>query len=178
MSTPANAMNLSSSAGIVNWDGVATMATTALTQYNTLVGASSNTIASISPGILGQVLTSNGAAANPSYQTLPFVPATWNDRAISFAAAANTAYFVTAVAIATLPAVPAQGNTIVFTVDGVGSLLTITANAGQTIRLGKIVTAVAGTAVNNFQGDSITLVYRSADSSWIASEAIGTWTLT
>lgn len=40
-----------------------------LTQYNTLVGNSNNLINNISPGLLKQVLTSNGFSANPSFQT-------------------------------------------------------------------------------------------------------------
>lgn len=39
-----------------------------ITQYNTLVGGASSAIASVSPGTAGQVLASNGASSNPSYQ--------------------------------------------------------------------------------------------------------------
>jgi len=41
----------------------------AITQFDTLVGGASNAIVSIAPGTTGQVLTSNGAGANPSYQS-------------------------------------------------------------------------------------------------------------
>lgn len=41
-----------------------------ITQYNTLVGDSLNRIANVSPGNAGQALVSNGASANPSYQTI------------------------------------------------------------------------------------------------------------
>lgn len=39
-----------------------------ITQFNTLVGAANNNIANVSPGTAGQVLTSNGASAAPTYQ--------------------------------------------------------------------------------------------------------------
>src|SRR5208337_1143213 len=101
----------------------------------------------------------------------------WIDEAVSFNALVNTGYFVTAIATATLPAAPAQGDTIVFSVD-TASILTITANAGQVIRIGAAVSAAAGTAANNARGDSVTLVYRASDTTWIASAVIGTWTVT
>lgn len=39
-----------------------------VTQYGTLVADASNQVVSVSPGTAGQVLTSNGASADPSYQ--------------------------------------------------------------------------------------------------------------
>jgi hypothetical protein len=176
--TPANSMNLSSASGIVNWDGTATMATTALTQYNTLVGASANTIANIAPGTSNYVLTSNGASANPAYKVLPFTHMPWTDEASLFTAASNNGYFVTATFPATLPPSPAQGDTIAFIVDNSSAVVTVTANTGQFIRVGRAISASAGTAANNFIGDSLTLVYRASDTTWIASDVLGTWTVT
>lgn len=180
MSTPANSFNQNSTvAGLQNWDGVSTPSSTPLTQYWVVSGASASTVNNITPTAnSGYVLTSNGLAAQPTFQAVPFTKMPWTDKAISFAAVSQNGYFVTATATATLPAVPAQGDTIAFEVDGVGSLLTITGNTGQIIRLGKVVTASAGTAVNNFQGDAIVLVYRAADTSWQAIQSIGTWSLT
>jgi len=43
--------------------------------------------------------------------------------------------------------------------------------------LGATASAAAGTAANTARGDSITLVYRLSDTSWIASTSIGNWTL-
>jgi len=62
-----NALNLNSS-GLVNFNGSTTFTAVTTAQYNTLVGAPGNGITNISPGTSGQVLTSNGASANPSYQ--------------------------------------------------------------------------------------------------------------
>jgi hypothetical protein len=102
---------------------------------------------------------------------------TWTDENTNFNAAANGNYFITGAAIATLPASPSQGNTVAFAVD-TASTLTITANTGQVIRIGSAVSAAAGTAVNNARGDSVTLVYRSSDTAWIATSVIGTFTVT
>ena len=66
--TPCNALNITQP-GIVAFDGTATFTGSPLTQYNTLVGSLANAIVNIAPGTLGQVLTSNGIAANPSYQS-------------------------------------------------------------------------------------------------------------
>lgn len=103
----------------------------------------------------------------------------WIDKAASFAALAGTGYFVTANATATLPAIPSQGNTISFAIDSGSAILTIQANTGQFIKVGKDTSASAGICVSNFDGDSITLVYRAASSTWIAVDAPeGTWTVT
>lgn len=177
--TPANSFNQNATvAGIQNWDGVATPGTTALVQYSVLSGATTSTVNNIAPSTATFVLTSNGASAQPTFQVLPFTPFTWTDEGTNFNALANNAYFVTATATATLPASPSQGNTIEFEVDSAAGILTITANTGQIIRIGKVVSAAAGKAVSNFQGDSLTLVYRSSDTSWQATSAIGTWTVT
>lgn len=69
MGTPANSLDITQ-AGLVKFDGVSNFSGVTVTQFNTLVGASSNGISSISPGTSLQVLTSNGAGSNPSYQTI------------------------------------------------------------------------------------------------------------
>lgn len=103
---------------------------------------------------------------------------TWTDEAISFNASANNGYFVAAVATATLPALPNQGDTIAFIVDTT-STLTIQANTGQFIRVGTAISASAGTCANNARGDAITLVYRLAATTWFTEVAPqGTWTVT
>lgn len=105
---------------------------------------------------------------------------TWTDKNTSFSAAVGNGYFVTATATATLPASPAQGNTIAFAVDSVSGILTIKANTGQIIQVGLAISAAAGTCVSNANGDSITLVYRAADTKWISAFGgpEGTWTIT
>jgi hypothetical protein len=131
-------------------------------------------------GTSGQVLTDKTAPDMSNFQTIPstFVQMPWTNEAASFAAAAGNGYFVTATATATLPASPAQGNIIAFEVDSASGILTIQANTGQTIQIGKAVSASAGVAVSNFNGDSLTLVYRASDTSWRAIQTIGTWSVT
>lgn len=102
---------------------------------------------------------------------------TYTDEAMSFAAASNNGYFVTGAATATMPAAPSQGDRIEFIVD-TASTLTVTANAGQTLRIGSSLSAVAGTAANNARGDAVTFIYRAADTEWLALSVIGTWTVT
>jgi|GEM_PF-1881900 len=102
---------------------------------------------------------------------------TWNDASGGFTAVAENGYFITATSTATLPATPTQGDTVSFVVD-TNNILTITANTGQQIRLGAAISATAGTCANNAQGDSIELVYRAADTTWIATSSIGIWTVT
>lgn len=103
---------------------------------------------------------------------------TWTDNATSFAAVAGNGYFITAGSVvATMPASPSQGDTIAFTVDTTSSF-EVLANTGQVIRIGSAVSASAGNAQSNARGDSLTLVYRSTGTAWIAKDVIGTWTVT
>lgn len=124
----------------------------------------------------GSGITTSGAG-NTVTITNTSTGITWLDESTSFAAAVSTGYFVIGNATATLPAAPVQGNMIPFVVDGAFTL-TITANTGQKIKLGAALSASAGTAVNNATGDSVTLVFRASDSTWIATSIIGTWTVT
>ena len=105
-------------------------------------------------------------------------PTAWNDENSSFPVLANTGYFVTATATATLPAAPSQGDTVYFIVDTT-SVLTVTANSGQVIRIGSVVSATAGTATSNARGDAVILTYRTTGAAWIARSAPqGIWTVT
>lgn len=176
---PANALNQNSTVpGLYNWDGTATTSSTALLQYYTMVGSSANTVQNVAPGTAGWVLTSGGASAYPTYQAPVFTQVPWTDKAISFAAVSRNGYFVTANATATLPALPAQGDIISFAVSSVAGILTIQANTGQMIQIGKAISAAAGTAVSNFNGDSVTLVYQLATTTWLALGPVGTFTVT
>lgn len=138
---------------------------------------SSGRLSSLGFGTSGQVLTSNSSPNSPTWQAAPFTAMTYTDEATSFAVVANNGYFVTGAATATLPASPAQGNIANFVIDA-SVALTITANTGQKIRLGAAVSASAGTCVSSTQGNSISLVYRVSDTTWLALSSIGTWTIT
>ena len=100
---------------------------------------------------------------------------TWTDVSGAFSPLKNNGYFVTATATGTLPASPAQGDTIKFFVDTT-QFLTIKAPGTQIIRLGSLVSSAGGTAISTLQGDSVELVYRSSDTCWCAIAAYtGTW---
>lgn len=124
-------------------------------------------------GTAGQVLTTNGAGQ------LSFSNSgvgTWTDNSGTFTAAVNTGYFLTAASTVTLPASPAQGNTVDIVCDTTGSCV-ITANTGQSIRISNQLSSVAGTATNSARGDSLQLVYRSTGATWFASASPnGAWT--
>lgn len=102
---------------------------------------------------------------------------TWNDVSGAFSPLKSNGYFVTGTATGTLPAAPSQGDTIEFLVDHVTQDLTITASGTQLIRFGSVVSSAGGTALSGAQGDSVTLVYRAADTCWCATSIIGTWIL-
>ena len=153
---------------------------TSFTAYSVICGGTTSTgaLQNVSGvGTSGQVLTSSGAGALPVWANSEGLSA-WTDEATNFSAVAGNGYFITANATATMPASPSQGQTIAFAVDAAVTTLTITANTGQVIRIGAAVSASAGTATNNARGDSVTLVFRSADNAWIGISVIGTWTVT
>lgn len=158
--TPGNALNIAT-AGYVVFDGTATF---------------SGRTFQAGTGI--SLTNASGVSGNTTIATTGTLIGTWTDEATSFSALKNNGYFVTANATATLPASPAQGDTIAFNVDSASGILTITANTGQVISVGKVTSASAGTAASNFTGDSIVLVYRTSDTSWRAIQSVGTWTVT
>lgn len=126
------------------------------------------------PGTAGQALLSDGGSGGMTWGTLSST-LPWTDEGTTFTASVANAYFITATITANLPTSPAQGDTIEFTVDA-AAVLTIQAATGQTIRISSSVSTTAGTATSAAQGDSVTLVYRSSSSSWVASSVIGIWT--
>lgn len=147
------------------------------------VGSTAQVVTEVS-GQLGTAVLTAGTGINitPTANVIT-ISATgsemaWTDESASFNALVGNGYFVTANATATLPASPSQGNVIDFIVDSASGILTIQANTGQIIEVGKAISASAGTAVSNFNGDSISLVYRASDTKWLAKSSIGTFTVT
>ena len=120
----------------------------------------------------GGVTVSGNASTHTLTITVSGAGFSWNDEATSFNALSENGYFIAAAATATLPATPSQGNTIIFNVDTSGSFV-IQANTGQKIVLGNTASSLAGTCTNTLNGDSITLVYRSADATWRSISSIG-----
>lgn len=124
-------------------------------------------------GSAGQVLTSNGAGALPTWETTN--DQSWTDNSGTFGATLNVNYFLTAASTVTLPGSPAQGDHFRCIVDTTGAIV-LTANTGQTIRYGSQVSSVAGTLTNTARGDAVWLIYRSTGSVWIMENGVGAWT--
>jgi len=122
------------------------------------------------------ILGGPGVTTSGSGSTLTINSMTFTDQAISTTMAADTGYFATSNIILTTPASPAQGEKVIVFVDTT-STVTITANTGQVIRYGNLVTAAAGSVTNTARGDSLTLVWRSSGSEWNTIAAIGNWDL-
>lgn len=109
----------------------------------------------------------------------------WTDETVTFSAAVSNGYFIVGSGSPTcelppnlsFPASPVQGDIVQFAVEGTGATVILQAETGQTIRIANASSSVAGTATSTLTGDAITLVYRSADSTWVAINFIGTWTL-
>ncbi len=115
-----------------------------------------------------------GGTLNLSATSTPFP---WTDQSTGFTAVSNNGYFVTASLTATLNSSPEQGDVIRFVVTA-SATLTIQANTGHKIRLGSVIGASAGSAVNTKQGDAMNLVYRTADTTWYNFESpVGAWTI-
>lgn len=102
---------------------------------------------------------------------------TWTDTSGTVSATANNGYFTTGATTSTLPASPTEGTAVAYIVDNASSV-TIKGNTGQKIRIGASISAAAGTCVSSVVGNSVTLIYRTADTTWIAQSSIGTWTIT
>jgi len=152
---------------------------TSFTAYSVITGGTTSTGALqnvVGVGTSGQILTSNGASALPSWQPAPTTVLPFTDEGTSFNAASNNGYFATAAVTATLPASPAQGDLVEIICD-TASQVTIQANTGQFIRLGATISSSAGTAKSNSIGDVAQLRYRSADTTWIGQSSNSTWTL-
>ena len=68
--TTNNSINIQGT-GVVIYNGTGTFTASTLTQYNSLVGSTSNLITSVAPNAtVGQPFCSNGTSSNPSYKTL------------------------------------------------------------------------------------------------------------
>ena len=56
--------------GVVTANGTSAMTANTVTQHGVIVGGASNAVGSTAVGTSGQVLTSNGAGSDPTFQTL------------------------------------------------------------------------------------------------------------
>jgi hypothetical protein len=133
-------------------------------------------------GNIINVLGGTGATTTGSGNTITVIVKNdgflWLDEAVTFNADPQTGYFCTGTLTVNLPlsAGLVNGSTIIIYVDS-GSVVTIQANAGQTIQISNGQSTVAGTAISNAEGSVLTLAYRIADAEWHSLSVEGTWTL-
>jgi len=154
-------------------NGVWTGSTT--TQYNVLVGDTNNEIANVAPSAqTGYALLSNGAAANPSFQPIPFQSMPLIDEAMSFSAVAGNAYYVSDSATASLPSSPSQGDEIQFICGD--TAVVIQADGTDLIQLGNQTSTAGGTLTNVAIGDCITLKFQETSTTWWGVSSVGNWT--
>lgn len=129
------------------------------------------------------VLGGNGATTSGSGNTLIVTVVTdgmpWIDKSADFNASVQTGYFCSGTITASLPdsAGLLNGATIIIYVDS-ASVVTVQANAGQTIQISNAQSTVAGTATSTAEGSVLTLVYRISDQEWHSISVEGTWGLT
>lgn len=141
-----------------------------MTGARTTTGGTVNTSTVHDYGVAGQVFTSNGAGVDPTFQTLSpiFV---WSDIGASGALVVNQGFIANAGAALSfsLPATSAVGDVIALALDGATSWV-ISQGANQQIRMGSITTTlgVGGSLASTSQGDSITLVCKTANLLWTA----------
>lgn len=105
----------------------------------------------------------------------------WNLVSINSTLASNTGYFAVApggALILALPAVSKLGDTIIVSLDGAASFM-ISQGAGQQIRLGNQATTagVGGSLTTTQQGDTLTLVCKTANLTWSVIAAEGNFTI-
>lgn len=121
-------------------------------------------------GTSGQVLTSNGAAALPTWQAASFTGLSWSTvTGTTQAAAVNNGYIANnagAVTV-TLPATAAIGSVVIIKGLGAGGWV-MAANSGQTIRIGNQTTSTAGSLTSANQFDTIQVTCVVANTTWSA----------
>lgn len=132
-------------------------------------------------GSAGQILTSNGAAALPTWQAAPATGITFSVITADQAAAVNNGYICNKAGLLTLtlPASAAVGTLI--EVTGMNTALgwKIAQNAGQVIHFGTSTTStgVAGSLASTAIYDVVRLVCNIANTSWIVLSSIGNITV-
>lgn len=104
----------------------------------------------------------------------------WSDQAVSFAAQKQNGYFCTAALTVNLPTAGlVTGSTIIIYVDTALAVV-LQAGAGQQIEISQTLSTVGGvgpaTATSTAQGNIVTLVYRSSDTTWHAISVAGVFT--
>jgi hypothetical protein len=122
------------------------------------------------------ILGGPGVTTSGSGSTVTINSVVFTDQAGSTTVTSDSGSFATAAITLTLPAAPAQGELLQFVCTS-ASALVVDAPSTHLIRIGTLVTSAGGTATSTAIGDSLTLRYRSSDTTWYATSVIGTWVI-
>lgn len=141
-----------------------------------------NTITGDSGGALSptagnwNILGRSGSKTSGSGSTLTVNSPPFSQVGGSGTSVLNSGEFVTAAVTRTLPATAGllDGDLVIYSCTTAGALV-VTANTGQTIRIGSLISSSAGTATSTAIGDSLTLRFDATAVVWRAVSVIGTW---
>lgn len=141
-----------------------------------------NTITGDSGGALSptagnwNILGRSGSKTSGSGSTLTVNSPPFSQVGGSGTSVLNSGEFVTTTATRTLPATAGllDGDLVIFSCT-TANTLTVTANTGQTIRIGTLISSSAGTAASTAIGDSLTLRFDATAVVWRAVSVIGVW---
>lgn len=143
-----------------------------------------NTITGDSGGALSptagnwNIFGRSGSKTSGSGSTLTVNSPPFSQVGASATSVLNSGEFVTAAVTRTLPATAGllDGDLVIYACT-TASALVITANTGQTIRIGTLVSSSAGTATSTAIGDTVTLRFNATAVQWQAVGVIGTWVM-
>lgn len=124
------------------------------------------------------ILGRSGSKTSGSGSTLTVNSPPFSQVSTTSTSVLNSGEFVTAAVTRTLPATAGllDGDLVIYFCTTAGALV-ITANTGQTIRIGTLVSSSAGTATSTSIGDTVTLRFDATAVSWRAVSVIGTWVI-
>ncbi len=167
MSNLQNILNANATSPLVVPSGGTGIATT--TAYGVICGGTTSTgiLQNAGTGTSGQILTSAGSAALPTWASLP-LEVTWTAASTTpITAVINTGYYITDASqvTVTLPATAAAGSIVAIVGNGAGGWV-LQPGAGQTIQI--IGATVTTSATSTGQYDCIEVLCTVADTTWVA----------
>lgn len=119
----------------------------------------------------GPGVTTSGAGNTVTINSVVFT-----DLGVLSTLTSDSGTFATAACTLNLPPGAAQGELIEVCCDTAGAIV-VKPNAGQKVRVGSLISSVAGSATSTSIGDALRLRFRTSDSTWIAVSVIGTWVI-
>jgi hypothetical protein len=167
LSSSNSSVTITNGSGTINLAAGSAIATTYVTNSGNAQAVSN----------ILNVLGGPGITTSASGDTITINSVVFTDTSGTFTASSDSGYYLTGASTPTLPSTPSQGEMVIFICD-TGSTVTVTANTGQRLRLGNVLSALAGTAASTAQGDTLVLRYRASSAVWIAQDFVGNWNVT